>query len=186
MKCKDMDQTVPMPPDVNIDISSPFLRREEETFRDIFHIRFTRGNTKTFSIEFGQSINDGSLFYMKTIDLFDGSAIRRLIDAGKFRKSRYFGKIFKLNGDMLCDSNKRLRNWGTAIGEMVRIPPKTPGLRDIVSCLQYWDPGKFEDFCSEFGYDNDSIKHLDLYRVVNKSYIDMKNFFTPAELTALS
>ena len=38
---------------------------------------------------------------------------------------------------------------------------------DILSCL-YWDSlsgsESFNDFCDNYGYDNDSLKALDIYR----------------------
>ena len=45
---------------------------------------------------------------------------------------------------------------------------------DILSCLEKYENANFDDFCSNYGYDNDSIKALKTYKAVSKEY---KNVF---------
>jgi len=45
--------------------------------------------------------------------------------------------------------------------------PKAPSMYDVLSCLQKYDVGSFEDFCSEFGYNSETISE---YKRINKLY----------------
>jgi hypothetical protein len=50
--------------------------------------------------------------------------------------------------------------------------PKTPNIEDVIfSLISDLDAGNntFEDFCFNYGYDEDSIKALDIYRECQKS-----------------
>lgn len=53
----------------------------------------------------------------------------------------------------------------------------SPSLYDILTCLTKSDPGTFEDFCLEYGYDNDSRKALEVYFAVQKDWIECNNIF---------
>ena len=52
---------------------------------------------------------------------------------------------------------------------------------DVLSCLQKCDVGTFEDFCSEFGYD-DSITTHNMYIAVIKEYKQLERIFTPEQM----
>jgi hypothetical protein len=41
---------------------------------------------------------------------------------------------------------------------------------DILNCLQRYEVGSFEEFCREFGYSDDSITALKIYKAVCKEY----------------
>jgi hypothetical protein len=45
-----------------------------------------------------------------------------------------------------------------------------PTMYDILSCLTKHDPESFEDFCACYGYDNDSIKALKVYKACVKEF----------------
>ena len=56
---------------------------------------------------------------------------------------------------------------------------------DVLACLTAYDPGTHEDFCSEYGYDPDSIRGLKTYLAVQKEYRELSRIFTPEQLEAL-
>ena len=56
---------------------------------------------------------------------------------------------------------------------------------DLLACLTKYDPGTFENFCSDFGYDTDSRKAESTYHAVQKEYQKVSRFFTDAELVEL-
>lgn len=62
----------------------------------------------------------------------------------------------------------------------------SPSLYDVLTCLQKYEVGSFEDFCSEFGYDTDSRNALKTYKAVLKEYKGMSNLFSNDELEILS
>ena len=53
-----------------------------------------------------------------------------------------------------------------------------PSLYDILSCLTKYDPGTFNNFCSEFGYNNDSMKDFAIYQDVCKEYENVYRVFS--------
>lgn len=54
---------------------------------------------------------------------------------------------------------------------------KTPTAYDVLSCLQKYDVGTFEDFCDEFGYDTDSRKAEKIYFAVQKEVSEVMRLF---------
>jgi hypothetical protein len=53
---------------------------------------------------------------------------------------------------------------------------------DLLYCLQKYDPGIFDDWCLELGYDPDSTKAFKTYQAVCEEWIKVRSFFTSAEL----
>lgn len=73
----------------------------------------------------------------------------------------------------------------SSIGHRPRYDPKKPRIPnayDVITCLQKSDPGTFEDFCSEYGYDNDSRKAEDVWRACCAEWDKVRRFFTPEEV----
>ncbi len=61
-----------------------------------------------------------------------------------------------------------------------------PTKYDILSCLTKYNPGTFDDFCSEFGYDTDSKKAETTYQAVTKEYLNLCNLYSEAEMEELA
>jgi len=57
---------------------------------------------------------------------------------------------------------------------------------DVLACCQLYDVGSFEDFCAEFGYDDDSGQAEQTYRAVCGQYKDFKRMFSGEELAKLA
>jgi hypothetical protein len=53
-----------------------------------------------------------------------------------------------------------------------------PTAYDVFSCIQKYDVGSFEDFCSEFGYDTDSRKAEKTYKAVLKEFENVDRLFS--------
>lgn len=62
---------------------------------------------------------------------------------------------------------------------------KGPSAYDVLACLTKFNPGTFDNFCSEFGYDIDSRKAKKTYKAVVKEWQKVSNFFKPSELEQL-
>ena len=56
---------------------------------------------------------------------------------------------------------------------------------DILACLQKYDVGSFDDFCSEFGYDEDSRKAEKTYNGVCKEYNNVCKIWSEEEIELL-
>lgn len=60
-----------------------------------------------------------------------------------------------------------------------------PSEYDVLACLEKYDVGTFEDFCSEFGYDEDSRTAERIYIAVIKEYKDLTRIFTEEQMEEL-
>ena len=60
-----------------------------------------------------------------------------------------------------------------------------PNAHSVLTCLQKYDVGTFEDFCSEFGYDEDSRTAERVYIAVIKEYKDLTRIFTEEQMEEL-
>lgn len=54
---------------------------------------------------------------------------------------------------------------------------KEPTAYDILACLTKYNPYSFEDFCLEYGYNEDSIKAYKTYQAVQKEYNNVIRLF---------
>lgn len=55
-------------------------------------------------------------------------------------------------------------------GQSIAAGSKEPTMYDILTCLEKYESIDFEDFCSNYGYDSDSIKALKTYKAVDREY----------------
>ena len=56
---------------------------------------------------------------------------------------------------------------------------------DVLSCIQKSDPGTFENFCLDFGYNTDSRKAEIVYHAVVKEWQNVQRFFKADEIEEL-
>lgn len=61
-----------------------------------------------------------------------------------------------------------------------------PTCCDILACMDILHEESFDDFCSSFGYDTDSITALKTYEAVKEQDRQLRRLFTYDELQALS
>lgn len=69
------------------------------------------------------------------------------------------------------------RQYTFNFGQSINSGNTPPTLYDVLTSLEKYDVGAFEDFCSEFGYDNDSIKSEKVYKAVVNEYENMLRVF---------
>lgn len=66
-------------------------------------------------------------------------------------------------------------NFGTSLNDTRT--GTAPTAYDILSCLTKYEVGTFEDFCSDFGYDEDSRKVEITYKAVLKEFAGVERVF---------
>lgn len=71
-------------------------------------------------------------------------------------------------------------------GQSIAEGNNEPTMYDVLACLQKYDPETFEDFCSNYGYDNDSRTAEKTYKAVCKEFKNMQRLFTSEELELLT
>jgi hypothetical protein len=52
-----------------------------------------------------------------------------------------------------------------------------PTVYDVLACLQKYEVGTFEDFCSEFGYDMWKKESHKIYKAVKREYDSVERLF---------
>lgn len=69
------------------------------------------------------------------------------------------------------------RQYTFDFGQSINAGCEEPTMYDVLTCLQKYDVGTFENFCSDFGYDEDSRKAEKIYKAVSKEYNAMLRVF---------
>lgn len=147
---------------------------DDKEKRDIYNITLKRGN-REYTFTFGQSIvNSGykiinenthkQLAFYPTDDKTITSALNSKYR--HFKLSQYF---YPFNTS--CDKI---------------IKPKAPTAYDVLACLEKYPQDTFEDFCANFGYDEDSRKAFKTYEAVKEQYIQLSRLFTDKELEEMA
>jgi hypothetical protein len=72
-----------------------------------------------------------------------------------------------------------------SIADTEENPQKAPSLYDILATVQKSDPVDFENFCAEFGYDEDSRTAERVFKAVQQEWQGISQLFTPEELEKL-
>jgi len=75
-------------------------------------------------------------------------------------------------------------DWDVAM-KVRKEPKRTPIAYDLLACLQKCDVGSFENFCGDFGYDEDSRSAERTYDAVRDEWRKVQRFFTVQELEQL-
>jgi len=89
----------------------------------------------------------------------------------------------KATGKTSTDEAWVKRAWGYGAIHKKRQEP-TP--YDILTCLTKYNPGTFEDFCDDFGYDKDSRRAFKTYEAVRDEFLHIQAMFSDYELEVLS
>lgn len=66
--------------------------------------------------------------------------------------------------------NGKRRQFTETFGQSIAAGSKKPRAHELLYCLQKSDPGSFENFCRDFGYDTDSRKAERTYKAVCKEW----------------
>jgi hypothetical protein len=126
----------------------------------------------------------------KQISEYDQQAIDFLNKTGatidvKFSHSgKHFDGDKEDRGIYKVTISRNKREYSFQFGQSI-INSGAPSFYDILSCLTKYDPGLFEDFCSEMGYDTDSKKAEKTYNAVRDEYLNMAKLFSDDELEAM-
>lgn len=158
---------------LNLEFKAEFLENNyyfqgDKDKRDIYIITLKRGQRK-YTFKFGQSINKSGFFASYGRQKYE-------LPREKMNLKNHELKMFvksKFNWDFGKISNDKI------------VYPIAPTLYDVLACVQKYDVGTFEDFCSEFGYETDSRNAKKTYKAVVKEYDKMCSLFNNDELKVL-
>lgn len=140
--------------------------------RDIYNITLKRGS-REFAFKFGQSLNRSMEWIANTTyskNAWIKSGLPRLM--GKTRRI-----ICKLIG---------LHETTTIGRDLVKNKDfREPTAYDVLACLTKYDPGTFEGFCYEFGYDTDSKKAEKTYKAILNEWQNVAMLWNDSEIEEL-
>jgi hypothetical protein len=100
-----------------------------------------------------------------------------------FEGDREQRNIYRL---ALTRKDSRIR-YSTRFGASIHMTQNRidPTSYDLLTCITKNDPGSFEDFCSEYGYDTDSRSAMRTYHKVKRDWMKVEKFFSQDELNEL-
>ena len=139
---------------------------QDKTPRDIYLITLGR-NGREFVFNFGQSIKDSGYY-------IDRDTKHRILCDG----TRPHG-LPRATPEFI----QQFCSWGAHPPK--RHGAKKPSAYSVLACLQATDPGDFEEFCDNFGYDNDSRTAMTTYKAVRAEFMSLERLYSPDELEAL-
>lgn len=162
----------------NTEFSVKFLRNDkyfddDKESRDIYEVTLMRGN-RSYTFNFGQSLNDSGFYYTYGIQ-------KKPIELPKHK-------------EYLKDPKKgsELRGYIKTHFQFDLMPkdkihyPEPPTAYDVLTCLTKYDPGTFENFCSDYGYDADSREAEKTYKAICDEYKSVCALYSDGEIELLS
>lgn len=164
------EQAIKFLENTETDVNAEYLGHQkhfadDKEYRAVFEITITRKNRTPMTFKFGNSIINS--YQIKRNKDYINPMFAKTVDKGAMFQ---FLKYFKLNKPVLKDTTVNTQHGELTIKK--DISPPTP--YDILSCIQKYDVGSLEDFCSEMGGDPDSIKFNNIYLAVQKEWADVR------------
>ena len=148
---------------------------DDKDKRDIYEITLTR-DKRVYTFKFGQSINHSGFKLVYS----SGSA------KGKEVKYQWQDDaITQCKGSIEKFKKYCIDKFGS-MGNLAIINPVPPSAYSVLACITKYDVGAFEDFCSEFGYDIDSVKAHKMYDAVVEEYKNICILYNDAEIEKLN
>lgn len=95
------------------------------------------------------------------------------------RKGSYFNDDDQVRDVYEIKLSRGRHNYTFTFGQSVVSTEKgiQPSAYDVLACLQKYDPGTFEDFCSEYDYDTDSKKAEATYKAVVEEWVNVEKLY---------
>ncbi len=141
---------------------------DDKEARDVYEIEIVRGSRK-WNFEFGNSIADSEFVAV-------------------YGKCRY-----KIPSEMRTKNNSEITRYvkynlqygfGTVKSDHIK-RPVPPSEYSVLACITKWDPGSFDDFCSEYGYDSDSKTADRVYAAVKEEWLNVCRIWNDSEIEEL-
>jgi len=137
---------------------------DDKDVRDIYTIVIKRKN-RHYTFTFGNSIADSGFYYTM-------GQKKVSIPREKIGDKHLLGYIKLHSGGAFLNNGK---------SDIIHYP-KAPTAYAVLAALTKSDPGSFEDFCFEYGYDTDSRRAEKTYKAVVDEYNNLTRLFSYEEL----
>lgn len=162
----------------NTTITVKFIKNDfhfpgDKDKRDIYEIELKRGN-RIATFIFGQSLNDSGFYYQ-----YISNKRQFPLDRKYLSKDYFKGKSFGLVGTIKMNDG----NFNPKIDTIHY--PVAPNAYDLLASITKYEVGTFEDFCGEYGYDEDSRTAEKTYNAVKEEYLKVISIFNESEIEEL-
>lgn len=176
----------------NTKLSCKFVKHgkhfsEDTEERDIYEITLER-NTRNYVFLFGQSIENSSFKIFNDYEnnktefkAFPEDMARLIPESRGTNRVTRFGNPINANSQFKANC---FNHFGSLNGLRL-VYPKEPSAYDVLCCLTKSDPETFDDFCSNYGYDSDSIKALKIYEKVCEEWKNIRMLYSDKEIEKL-
>ena len=77
-----------------------------------------------------------------------------------------------------CTLSRNGKRYTFNFGQSISAKDTPPTMYDILTCLTKNNPETFEDFCSEYGYNTDSINAQKTYKAVKREFNGVNRLFS--------
>ena len=77
-----------------------------------------------------------------------------------------------------CTLSRNGKRYTFNFGQSISAKDTPPTMYDILTCLTKYNPETFEDFCSEYGYNTDSINAQKTYKAVKREFNGVNRLFS--------
>jgi hypothetical protein len=161
-------------------LKNDFYFDDDKEKRDIYEVELKRGD-RTFKFKYGNSLVDSGLI------LYVGSGgIKRRTNHKGFSIPKDIREQF-INAKTTAEKRKaklKLKYWFEQNHfslSGLKYEFEQPRAYDILFCLQKYEVGTFEGFCSEFGYNTDSKKAEKTYKAVKNEYENLERLYSERE-----
>jgi hypothetical protein len=94
--------------------------------------------------------------------------IKLIINSSEYRP--YFADDKESRFVFNCTLTRNKKRYTFTFGQSISSGGEEPTMYDILSCLQKYEVGTFNDFCGEFGYNEDDTTSKRTYKAVCKEY----------------
>jgi len=101
--------------------------------------------------------------------------IKLIINSSEYRP--YFADDKESRFVFNCTLTRNKKRYTFTFGQSISSGGEEPTMYDILSCLQKYEVGTFNDFCGEFGYNEDSRTAERTYKAVCKEYNAVSRLF---------
>lgn len=157
------------------DMANDFLKKANATIKIDF---VGRAVNKDWKENVKRNLYEITLTSSKGSMLFDFWDSIRNTEITAMTHEEYAEKRYKCKFDYLTASDKVKTK-----KELKEKKAKAvPTAYDVLACLTKYDPGTFENFCSEYGYDEDSRPAERIYFAVQKEYSQLAALFTAEQM----
>ncbi len=136
---------------------------DDDQTRDIYLITLKRGN-REYKFKFGNSIIDSVKYIIYSKD-----------GHKPFNDLKKAGQWFLKNDKMMLNRGHYKEN----------IDFEEPTPYSVLASLTKYDPSTFEDFCSSYGYDTDSIKAEKVYKAVCDEWKNIQMLYNDEDIELL-